>query len=202
MKKQFCIGLVFLMSSISLKAQLAESGFHITWSMLKPFNSEYIDNVSLQGVRVGYSRFLNERWGVGFEGGYSILDDYVPRQTYTLSDGAITTDFFNYMYYFSAVANAQYYFRTSGLLVPYASLGLGGAYTDYTIFYNVYSDTDTRGSFVVRPEAGVLYRFSTFSTLGLKAAIGYEYATNKSDVFEIKNFSAMSFQIGIVLFSN
>jgi membrane associated rhomboid family serine protease len=202
MKKQIWIGLVFLMISVSLKAQIAESAFHMNWTILKPINSAYIDNVSMQGIRIGYTKFLNERWGIGFEGGYSVLDDYVPRQTYDLSDGAITTDFFNYMYYITAVANVQYNFRTSGLLIPFASLGIGGAYTDYTVYYNVYSETDTGGSFVLRPKVGALYRFSTFSSLGLKAAIGYEYATNNSDRFETNNFSAMSFQVGIVLFSN
>jgi len=202
MKRHVWIVLVFLMIYGSLKAQIAESAFHVDWTIFKPFNSEYIDNVSTQGVRIGFTRFLNDRWGVGFEGGYSILNDYVPRDTYEFQGGAITTDFFNYMYYFAALANVQYYFKTSGLLIPYASLGIGGAYTDYTVYYNVYSDSDTRGSFVFRPEAGALYRFSKFSSLGLKAAVGYEYATNKSEAFEIKNFSAMSFQVGIVLFNN
>lgn len=193
---------ILFLSAQSLLAQIAEGAFHVTWTTLKPTYTDFVSKTSSRGVRIGYTKFINEKFGVGLEGGYSVLDDYVPLQTYEIPGGAFTTDVYNYMYYYSLTANGHYYFKTSELFMPYAGLIMGAGFTDYTIFYNVYSDSDTNASFLVRPEIGMMYRFSRYSGFGLKAAIGFDYATNKSKQFELNNFSGVSLQIGIVLISH
>lgn len=198
--KVLVIALIFF-SAVSY-AQIGESAFHFGWTTLVPTYTGFISKTSSRGIRVGFTKFMNERFGVGIEGGYSVLNDYVPRQTYEFPGGAFTTDVYNYMYYYSITANGHYYFKTSGLFVPYASIALGAGVTEYAIFYNVYSDSDNKTGLLIRPELGALYRFSAYSAMGLKAAIGFDYTTNKSDYFELKNFSAVSFQLGIVLFNN
>lgn len=196
--------LIILLLSITSAAiaQVAESAFHVSWVTMKPTYTDYVSKTSSRGFNVGFTKFINERFGAGLSGSYSVLDDYVPRQTYEFPGGAITTDIFNYMYFYTLTANGQYYFKTDGLFVPYASLSAGAAFTEYTIFYNAYSDSDTKTSFNLRPELGALYRFQKYSTLGMKAAISYDYVTNKSEYFDLKNFSALSFQIGFVLFND
>ncbi len=196
--------LIILLLSITpaAVAQVGESAFHVSWVTMKPTYTDYVGKTSSRGFNVGFTKFINERFGAGLSGSYSVLDDYVPRQTYEFPGGAITTDIFNYMYFYTLTANGQYYFKTEGLFVPYASLSAGAAFTEYTIFYNAYSDSDTKTSFNLRPELGALYRFQKYSTLGMKAAISYDYVTNKSEYFDLKNFSALSFQIGFVLFND
>ncbi|MFN3841316.1 MAG: hypothetical protein ACK4RF_11485 [Cyclobacteriaceae bacterium] len=184
------------------QAQIAESGFHINWMMVKPTYTDYVSKTSSRGVRLGFTKFINEQFGAGIEGGFNVLDDYVPRQTYEYPGGAITTDIFNYMYNYTLTANGQYYFKKSGLFVPYAALHAGVIFTEYTLFYNAYSETENKTGAIVRPELGAMYRFQTYGALGLKAAIGYEYATNKSESYDIDNFSGLNVQIGIVLFNN
>ncbi|HRJ31574.1 MAG TPA: outer membrane beta-barrel protein [Cyclobacteriaceae bacterium] len=196
------IAIILLAITPAAIAQVAESAFHVSWVTMKPTYTDYVSKTSSRGFNVGFTKFINERFGAGLSGGYTVLDDYVPRQTYTFPGGAITTDIFNYMYFYTLMANGQYYFKTEGLFVPYASLSAGAAFTEYTIFYNAYSDSDTKTSFNLRPELGALYRFQKYSTLGMKAAIGYDFVTNKSEYFDLKNFSALSFQIGIVLFND
>ncbi len=194
--------LIFLFAFVAANAQVAESAFHVSWVTLRPTYTDFVSKTSSRGARLGFTKFITERFGAGIDGSFSVLDDYVPRQTYQLPDGAITTDVFNYMYYYSLTVNGQYYFKTTGLFIPYTSLSAGVAFTEYTIYYNAYSDADNTTSFTIRPEVGALYRFKEYSTLGLKAAIGYDYATNKNDYFDVKNFSALSFQLGVVLFNN
>jgi hypothetical protein len=49
---------------------------------------------------------------------------------------------------------------------------------------------------------GTLFRFQEYSNWGLKGAVSYEFAANKSEYFDIKNFSGINILIGVVFFSD
>jgi opacity protein-like surface antigen len=194
----------FLLITVSFAAKSQEfsSAFHIGWNTLVPFSDkDFTGSTSTAGVRLGYSKFVDESFGFGFEAGYSTLDDYVPPTTYEYPGGAITTDIYNYLYYFTVMANGQYYFSQGKRFMPYTSLGMGVAFSEYRIFYNVYQEGDNNTGFVIRPEIGTLFKVKENSSFGLKAAFGFEYATNKSEYFETENLSGFNFQIGFVLLS-
>src|SRR5688572_23930722 len=191
-----------LIIGLSASAQMNESSFHVGWNVLTPLSDkEFTSKTSTAGMRVGFSKFMNDRFGFGIEGSYNTLDDYVPLRIYELPGGAISTDVYNYLYYFTILANAQYYFMQGKKFIPYASLGMGIAFSEYRIFYNVYEDTDDQQSFVIRPEVGTLFRIKEYSRWGLKSSLSYDYSTNESDYFDVDNFSGISFQLGIVLFT-
>lgn len=192
--------IIFLVGcSLVGKAQEYSTAFHVGWNTMVPFSDkDFTGSTSSAGLRLGYTKFVNEKFGFGFEAGYSTLDDYVPPTTYEYPGGAITTDIYNYLYYFTIMANGQYYFTQGGRFIPYTSLGMGVAFSEYKIFYNVYQESDNNTGFVIRPEIGTLFRIKEYSSFGLKAALGFDYATNKSDYFETKNLAALNFQIGIV----
>lgn len=195
--------LFIAIGAISASAQQYESAFHISQNTTVPLSDkDFISKTSSSGIRVGFSKFLGERFGFGIEGGYSILKDYVPLQTYESPGSSITTDIYNYMYYFTIMASGQYYFVQGERFIPYASLGMGFAATEYKIFYNVYSEADKPKAFVIRPEIGTLFRLKEYSSWGLKAALSFDYATNKSEYFDTDNFAALNFQIGVVLLSH
>ncbi|GIV37990.1 MAG: hypothetical protein KatS3mg032_2369 [Cyclobacteriaceae bacterium] len=186
---------------VALQAQPADGAFGITLNILNPTYTDYVGKTST-GFRLGYTRFKSDKFGWGFDAAYNTLNDYVPRQTYEYPGGAITTDIFNYMYYFTLMLNGQYYYRPSGRLVPYAALGAGLSVTRYTLFYNVYQEGDEKVGWALRPEAGLVFRVREYSALGLKGAVSWEYAGNKSTLYNIDNFSGFTVQAGIVLFNN
>jgi len=194
--------IIFSLITVSLAAKGQEytSAYHIGWNTFVPFSDkDFIGSTSTAGIRLGYSKFVGDRFGFGFEAGYSTLDDYIPPTTYEHPGGAITTDVYNYLYYFTLMANGQYYFSPGKRFMPYTSLGMGVAFSEYTIFYNVYQENDHNTGFVIRPEIGTLFKLKENSNFGLKAAMGFEYATNGSDYFETTNLSGFNFQLGIVL---
>ena len=195
--------ITFLLISTFASAQLYQSVVHVGWNTTIPLSDkDYIGKTSSAGVRVGFSKFINEKLGFGIEGSFSTLKDYIPLKTYEYPGGAITTDFYNYLYYFTVMGNAQYYFMQGEKFVPYVSLGMGIAFSEYRVFYNVYEDTDNSKGFVMRPEVGTLYKFKEYSSWGLKSSLSYEYAANKSDYFDTKNFSGINFLIGFVFFTD
>lgn len=117
--------------------------------------------------------------------------------------GAITSDYFHYIYNYSAVASGQYYFKSEeeDRFFPYAGLGLGANTNEYVLYYNIYKDTQRSWGFLARPEAGILYRFSERSSLGIMAAVHFDYSTNQSDKFNYNSFSGLGFQIGLMSMS-
>jgi len=193
----------FILIGTAALGQYNKGVVSVGWNTLKPLSDkEFTNKTSSTGMRIGYSKFMNDRFGFGIEGGFNTLDDYVPRQTYEFPGGAITTDIYNYLYYYTLMGNAQYYFVQSKKFIPYASLAMGITFSEYRLYYNVYSQSDSQTSFVVRPEIGSLFRVKEYSKWGLKSSLSYDFAANKSDSFEVDNFSGISFQIGVVLFTD
>jgi hypothetical protein len=182
-------------------AQYADGAFSVSLNVLKPLYTDFVDQTG-NGFRIQYTRFKNASWGWGLDVSYTTPTGYVPRQTYYYPGGAITTDVYNYMYYLTASASVQYFYKPSWRFTPYALLAAGAAYTEYTLFYNVYRESEDKVSPVLRPEAGLLFRFREYGSLGLKTAVAFEYAWNRNKQYEVDNFYGAIFQIGIVLFTD
>lgn len=194
---------IFLIASVTTTAQSYQSAFHVGWNTLMPLSDkEFTNKTSSAGMRVGFTKFVSDHFGFGLEGSYNTLNDYVPLKTYGFPGGAITADVYNYLYYFTVTANAQYYFIQGGKFIPYAALGMGVAFNEYRIFYNVYEDADSQQGFVVRPEVGTLFRIREYASWGLKSSVSYDYATSKSEYLDVDEFSGLSFQIAVVLFTD
>jgi hypothetical protein len=180
-------------------AQLYDGYFGVDLVTTKAISDkDFIDGTNV-GVKLGYVRFINEHLAGGVEGSYTTFNQYVPRKTYYYDGGAITTDLFNYHYYFTIGAKGMYIFSPGKRLMPYSSLGLGVAFSEYKVFYNVYQEQDSKTAVYLRPESGVMYRFTEYGSLGVKAGLSFDYAFTESEYFEVKNFSGVSFQIGILL---
>jgi hypothetical protein len=126
--------------------------------------------------------------------------DYLPTATYQTGNTTITTDYFKYLYALSAVASAQYNLTVGNgeTFFPYAGLGVGAQNNEYVRYYNAYTDKDKSWGFLARPEAGILIKFTRYRSVGAMAAVHYDFATNKSTLFNYNNFSSVGFQIGIM----
>jgi hypothetical protein len=163
-------------------------------------NKSWISKGSAQGLRIGYRAFITDRISAGIDLGSSSINEYKPTRTIESASGAITTDYFNYIYSYSAVASGQYNFLVGDgdKIFPYGGLGLGANYNEYTQYYNIYTNAETAFGFLVRPEAGILVKFGTRRSLGAMASVHYDYSTNKSEEFGYKNFSTAGFQIGLM----
>lgn len=198
MKKVFLLAITLLITG----ATWAQNNyFYIAWDINEPLSStDYISSTSTNGLKAGFRIFPNdnEKFSLGLDVNWGSYNQYAPRRTMQLSDGAITTDYFKYIYTFGVAANAQYYFKVGegDRFYPYAGLGLGANHNQYVIYYNIYSEEDTRWGFLARPEAGIIVRLGR--SIGAMAAVHYDYSTNKSEYFDYDNFSALGFQLGIV----
>jgi hypothetical protein len=181
-----------------------EKYIYLNLDMNKPTsNTQWIESISIAGGKLGYRGFIRPNFSAGLDIGWSNFDEYEPTSTKQNPTGAITSDYFHYIYSYSGVVSGQYYFKDEDeeRFFPYAGLGLGANTNEYVLYYNIYEDTERSWGFLVRPEIGVLFRFTERGSLGIMAAVHYDYSTNKSEKFSYNNFSALGFQIGLMAMS-
>jgi outer membrane protein W len=192
--------LIAFLSSTLLRAQ--EKYIYLNLDVNKPLsNTNWISGSSAIGAKLGYRSFISPNFSAGLDIGFSNFHEYEPTRTIENPTGAITTDYFHYIYNYSAVASGQYYFRDEDQqrFFPYAGLGLGASTNEYVLYYNIYDDSERSWGFLARPEAGILYRFTEHGSLGVMAAVHYDFSTNHSKKFDYRNFSGVGFQFGLVV---
>ena len=192
--------LVALFSFTVLSAQ--EKYFYLNLDINKPAsNTSWIEDVTASGGKVGYRGFITPNFSAGLDLGWANYDQYEPTSTKQNPTGAITTDYFHYIYSYSAVVSGQYYLKNEDeeRLFPYAGLGLGANTNEYVLYYNIYEDSERSWGFLARPEVGVLYRLTKRGSVGVMAAVHYDYATNKSEKFDYNNFTGLGFQYGLMM---
>lgn len=176
--------------------------FFLSWDGNSPLsNKDFVGQNSNLGFRFGFRKKLNDvdRLWAGADFGWSVYKQHYPYQTYTSGTLSTTTELFNYVYCYNLTANLDYMFLSSDhLICPYAGLGVGLAATKFAQYYNIYSYSSTAWGLQLRPEVGVLIGFSSNSAWRAKAAVHYDYATNKNSDLGYSSFLNTGFQIGIV----
>ena len=202
MKTKYILTTIFVCAVLMAEAQ--ENYFYFNWDGNIPLSSkEFIDNASGRGAKIGYRMFFgrNRRFSAGIDFNWAQYDEYNPKETFENENGALTTDYFNYIYQYGLTASSQYYFPLGEKerFFPYVGLGLGANHNDYRIYYNIYTDSHKAFGFLAQPEAGILVRLGSRRKLGLMGAVHYDFSTNKSDAVDYSNFSAVGFQLGIMV---
>ena len=200
--KKILIAAFILMISSQVFSQSYDRLFSISLDVNQPLsNTDFIGKTSGKGFKLGYRQIVNEHFLVGADLNSATFSDYAPRQTYTYETGAFTTDFYRYAYTYGLTLSGDYLFFPDKRVQPFAGLGLGASYIDYTQYYNVFSASDKQWGVLVRPEAGVFIRLGKYSSWGIQGAVHYDFSSAKSADFEYNNFTNVGFQIGVVFFS-
>lgn len=193
--------MVFILMVVAGAAFGQEKYFYLTLNPSLPLsNTNWIGSGTARGFRLGYRGFVNPRFSAGLDIGSVTFDQYHAPETVEHATGAVTTDYFKYLYSYSAVVSGQYNFTVGDreVFFPYAGIGLGANHNEYVKFYNIYDDREKNWGFVARPEAGILVKFGQRRSIGAMAAVHFDYSTNNSELFGYDNFHSLGFQIGLM----
>jgi len=172
--------------------------FAFSWDVNVPVNNNFTDNTSWDGFQLEYRKMIQPDLSVGLELNWTGYDKYIPRQTYQLQHGAVTTDFYNYLYTIPMTVNAHHYFHVNNRLYPYVGLALGATYAEMKLYYNTYVSSDYNWGFLIRPEVGAIYKFFENDSWGVLLGVRYNYSTNTASSFKINGIQSIGFQLGIV----
>jgi hypothetical protein len=176
--------------------------FSLSWDVNKPLtNTNWIDETSFIGTKFSYRSMITDRFAAGVDFTWSTYKHYQPWTTFMGPDGALSTDYFNYIYAYGLMAGGQYFLPSSNprKFMPFVGLGAGVAYNRFAQYYNIYTDPDEGWGFVARPEVGILLPFG--SKVGIQATAHYDYTTAGSEYFDYSGFQHYGFTIGLVLMS-
>jgi len=197
------IAIIVVLACICGQAQAQENYFFVNWDINTPMtNTNWIGSTSARGIRAGYRAVIGpqRKFSAGLDVAWATFSEYKPTETFQQSSGAITTDYFNYIYQLSFAASGQYYFHKDAneRFFSYVGMGLGTNQNKYAVYYNIYKDQHQSWGFLARPEVGVLWRISERKRLGLMATVHYDYTTSKSADYNYTSFSAVGVSIGIM----
>lgn len=173
--------------------------FGVAWDVNIPTGNEFLETTSYYGFKIEYRRALKGNFSLGGEMAWNSFHEYVPRSTYQLKNGAITTDLYKYIYTLPIALNGHYYFKGGKIFHPYAGLALGATYSQQDLFYNTYVTEYDNWGFLARPELGAIIRLSENSGFGILVGARYSYSTNQQDDFKIDGLKSIGLQLGIVL---
>lgn len=193
---------IIMLAAQATFAQDFDRLLYVSWDVNKPLanTGDWIENNSRAGLRIGYRKFINERFTVGGDVSWAYYKQYEPQTTFVNPDGAITTDYFKYTYSYSLTLNGQYFLPVkSEHILPFAGVGLGAVLNRDKMYYNVYVESDDSWGFLARPEVGVLIPFSR--KIGLIAAAHYDFTTAKSDYFNLSSASNLGVNVGLIFTS-
>jgi hypothetical protein len=169
-----------------------------SWNINVPISNDFTNKTSFDGARLDYRKMIKPDLSVGLEMSWYGYDQYIPVKTYQIPHGAVTTDFYDYMYVIPVGVNAHHYFHFSDLISPYAGLALGATYSEDKLYYNTYVSSYYNWGFMISPEIGAVIKFTENSGVGILVGVNYSYSTNKQKEIKINGLQSLGFQIGFV----
>lgn len=194
----FLIGTIVGLSSPAF-AQYYDKTYSLSWDINAPLsNTDYVDKISSRGFKLGYREMINERIFAGIDFSNTTFTKNKPRKTYTNAANSITTDFFNYTYYYGLALSGEYYFKIERRIMPFAGFGIGASYIKYKQFYNVYANQSDSWGVLVRPHAGIQFRIKDDSKWALQTSLHYDYSSAKNKDFDLGTFHNIGIQVGVV----
>lgn len=200
--RYFVILFVILTVSMSSQAQYFDKTYSVAIDINAPLsNKDYIDQISLRGIKLGYREMINERFFGGVDFTNYTYSTHQPRQTYSNGTSAVTTDLFNYAYAYGLTLSGEYFFKIEQRIMPYAGLGFGASYINYRQFYNVYSSQSDSWGVLIRPQFGVLLRLKESSNWAFQTGVHYDFSSAKSSDFGLDVFHNLGLQMGIIFLS-
>lgn len=182
----------------SVEAQRYNGLMGLCWNVSEPLgeSSNFVGETSLRGAQFEFRNFLTSNFSLGGSIGWQGYQEYEPRETYPIDNGAITTDLTKFVYTLPVLFNAHRYFQVSDNVLPYIGAGIGAKYSRHAIYYSIYTTEENKWGFAVRPEIGVIF---PIGGVGIQLAADYLWATNDSATLDFGSTSSLNFRLGMVL---
>jgi hypothetical protein len=201
-RKLFFSAVIFMLITTGAIAQTNHAASFnetvaVAWDVNFPINNKFVNATSYKGIKLEFRRMIKSDLSMGFEVGSNTYDQYSPRKTYQLQNGAITTDLYTYIYTLPLALNVYHYFNVSKMVTPYIGLALGATYSQQKIYYNTYVSDDENWGFLVRPELGAIIKFQ--EGMGILVGARYSYSTNTESSFKINGLQSFGLQLGLIL---
>ncbi|MFZ9003610.1 MAG: hypothetical protein EP302_05885 [Bacteroidetes bacterium] len=192
MRRSIITASLLLFFALSASAQ---NKFALTYSIGFPTGetSDYFNSTSWRGVNIDYHYFLEDGFAIGFSTGWQVFNDNLGYVTETSGTETLSGYRYNYLNSFPLLVTGSYFFDASGELTPFASVGVGLVYNEFSQDTGLLRDEGTGWPFAVRPEIGLDYEVSY--NVGIRASFRYNYVASGDELPSLPYFA---FNLGFV----
>ena len=179
--KKLLIILLVSTCGMELSAQHASS-FILSYPVGFPMSSmsDYVTKPAWRGVSMEFTKQGVKDWDFGIELSYNVFYERMDSKVYTRGTASISGIQYRYVNAVPMLAEAKWIkTRTLGFS-PYVGAGIGTLYVNQSTDFGLYRITNDAWQFLVRPEAGGIYKISP--DFGLLAGVKYNWAFKGGDL--------------------
>ena len=167
------------------------------WQYNGSIANDFVEAGNGYGAYIEGGYYVTPMFAVGGFASFNTNNQYVPKQTYQLSDGAaVTTDLDRSIYQvpFGATMRVRF-MRTE--FQPYFQAKVGAEYSTQSTYMSTFMSYDDNWGFYISPEVGITIFPFPKDDFGFHLAAYYSYSTNKSTTYNIKGLNNLGFKLGI-----
>ncbi len=154
--------------------------YSFNWMTSVPVGAtaSFLPQTSFNGASLGYTYFLNERIGFGFDISWSYSTLYKAPEEYISDNVAIYASTKRMLQNFPIKVQAKYMLTPNSLAKVYVAAGIGAINTQEIADIQDIEFWDNTWGFLMSPEVGALIPFGSNSTWGAEIVAGYNWGTN------------------------
>lgn len=160
--------------SIEVGAQSKTNAFY---GMALPMGDtkDFISPTSFRGANIEFEKLVQPNIGVGFLVGWNTFYEAKDRATYSLNNGAITSNQYRYLNAIPIQATGKYYFGSDDAMIrPFIGMAFGTYYMEQRTDNGLFSTSNKGWSWSLAPKAGFLIPINFRSSL----AVSMDYSTS------------------------
>lgn len=201
MKKLTCLLVslfAFLLLVNEADAQMGKRSYiNIGWQFNAPISNQFVDRAQGYGAYIQSGYYVTPMLAVGTFSSFGTNDEYYPKQTYQLEDGAaVTTDLYRSI--FQTPFGVSVRMRASWReFQPYFEAKIGAEYSLQSVYMSTFISRVSNWGFYVSPEIGLSYYPFHKDDVGFHFAAYYSYSTNHHNRFDIHGLNNLGFKLGI-----
>jgi len=194
------IYITLILAIFGISGAFSKAFWTINYDMGVPMGafSDYISKSSFRGFSINGNKYINDNITLGGTYSWSAYREHLPRNTYELDDGALTSEIWKKMYINTFLFNARYMFKPEASLQPYVGLGMGAYHVEQNTQAGRYISIPKNWKFGLAPEVGLFVPIGV-SDWGLNVKATYNAIFY--NVEDINTLTNLQFSVGVGIYS-
>ena len=170
---------------------------NIGWQFNGTVGNSFVETASGYGAYIEGGYYITPMFAVGGFASFNTNNEYIPKQTYTFSDGsALTTDLDRSVYQVPFGSTFRVRFLRSEIQ-PYVQAKIGTEYSVQSTYMSTFVNRHDNWGFYLSPEVGLTFFPFHKTDFGFQVAAYYSYSTNNNKSYDINGLNNVGFKLGI-----
>ena len=188
----------FALTAAEADAQMGKRDYiNGGWQFNGTVANNFVQNGQGYGAYIEGGYYLTPMFAIGGFASFNTNNEYIPKQTYTFSDGsALTTDLDRSVYQVPFGTTFRVRFLRSEIQ-PYVQAKIGTEYSVQSTYMSTFVNRHDNWGFYMSPEVGLTFFPFHKTDFGFQVAAYYSYSTNNNKSYDINGLNNVGFKLGI-----